>query len=125
MASFLLLRAVCSVCGACVQPEADGAHVVTFTGLDGVTSASSQNSLPRRDPPSFSAYQQSVRGIVFVPLHGDTGETWWYVLMLLAGIHCCTGLLYQHTGLQSTTDRTYRLTSAIDNTKLLIFGKRS
>ena len=47
----------------CVKPEVDGANVVTFSGSERLTAASSHNSLPRRDPPSFSAYQQSIRGI--------------------------------------------------------------
>jgi len=52
-----------------VKPEVDSSHVVTFSGSErltpgpGLSSASSHSSLPRRDPPSFSAYQQSVRGI--------------------------------------------------------------
>lgn len=47
------------------QPETDGAHVITYSASDratpGLSSASSHSSLPRRDPPSFMAYQQSMR----------------------------------------------------------------
>jgi len=64
-----------------VKPEADAAaHIVTFSGSErltpGLSSASSHNSLPRRDPPSFSAYQQSRRGTrLFVYPYLCTGRT--------------------------------------------------
>jgi hypothetical protein len=48
------------------QSETDGGHVITFSGSErvstpGLSAASSHSSLPRREPPSFAAYQQSIR----------------------------------------------------------------
>jgi hypothetical protein len=46
------------------QPDADGSNVITYTSSDkpnSISAASSHNSLPRREPPTFAAHQQSVR----------------------------------------------------------------